>query len=92
MYLNIHMLEIANGLKDALIHADFTIESILNRGPGEIASTMGIDPCVAKIIFNVAKKAVKANGFMQKKVIILSNQLKLLVNCEPDILFPLLLL
>jgi hypothetical protein len=32
MYLDIHMLEIANGLKDALIHADFTIESILNRG------------------------------------------------------------
>lgn len=67
MYLDIHMLEIANGLKDALIHADFTIESILNRGPGEIASTIGIDPYVAKIIFNAAKKAAKTNGPVQQE-------------------------
>jgi hypothetical protein len=66
MYLNIHTLEIANGLKDALIHADFTIESILKHGPGEIASIMGIDPYVAEIIFNAAKKAVKSNGYIQK--------------------------
>ena len=66
MYLNIHSLEIANGLKDALIHADFTIESILNSGPGEIASIMGIDPYVAEIIFNAAKKAVKSNGSVQR--------------------------
>lgn len=66
MYLNIHTLEVANGLKDALIHADFTIESILKQGPGEIASIMGIDPYVAEIIFNAAKKAVKSNGSIQK--------------------------
>lgn len=52
------MLEIADGLKDALIHAGFTIESILNVGPGEIASTIGIDIYVAKIIFMAAEKAV----------------------------------
>lgn len=52
------MLEIADGLKDALIHAGFTIESILNLGPGEIASTIGIDIYVAKIIFMAAEKAV----------------------------------
>ena len=40
MYLNIRALEIADGLKDALIHADSTIESILEYGPGEIASTL----------------------------------------------------
>jgi hypothetical protein len=66
MYLNIHTLEIANGLKDALIHADFTIESILNSGSDKIASIMGIDPYVAEIIFNAAKKAVKSNAFIQK--------------------------
>jgi hypothetical protein len=66
MYLDIHALEIANGLKDSLIHADFTIESILNSGPSEIASIMGIDPYVAEIIFNAAKKAVKSNGFIQQ--------------------------
>ena len=37
------MLEIADGLKDAIIHAGFTIESILSTGPEEIASTIGID-------------------------------------------------
>ena len=67
MYLNIHALEIADGLKDALIHADFTVESILNSGPGEIASITGIDPYVAEIIFNAAKKAVKSDDFVQKQ-------------------------
>ena len=62
MYFGIHMLEIADGLKDALIHAGFTIESILNLGPGEIASTIGIDIYVAKIIFMAAEKAVGMDG------------------------------
>ena len=66
-YSDIQTLEIANGLKDALMHADLTIKSILEGGPSEIASTMGIDLYVAKIIFDAAKKAVKANGFMQQE-------------------------
>ena len=49
MYLNIHALEIADGLKDVLIHADFTIESILEYGPNEIASIIRIDPYVAAV-------------------------------------------
>jgi len=61
MYLNIHRLEIANGLKDALVHADFTVDSIIKSGPSQIASTMGIDLYVAKIIFNAARKAANAN-------------------------------
>ena len=65
MYLDIQRLEIANGLKNALTHLDFTIDSILEGGPGKIASTMGIDLYVAKIIFDAAKKAAKANGFMR---------------------------
>ena len=60
------MLEIADGLKDVLIHADFTIESILEYGPNEIASIIGIDPYVAEIIFNASKKAVKSNVSTQK--------------------------
>jgi hypothetical protein len=64
MYLDIHTLEIADGLKDALIHSDFTIESILKHGPSKIASIMGIDPYIAGIIFNAAKKAVKSNSFV----------------------------
>jgi hypothetical protein len=65
MHLDIQRLEIANGLKNALSHADFTIDSILEGGPSKIASTMGIDLYVAKIIFDAAKKAVKANGFIR---------------------------
>ena len=67
MYLDIHTLEIVGGLKDALVHSDFTIESILKRGPSEIASIMGIDPYIAGIIFNAAKKAAKSDGFVQKQ-------------------------
>ena len=67
MYLDIHTLEIADGLKDALVHSDFTIESILKRGPSEIASVMGIDPYIAGIIFNAVKKAAKSDSFVQKQ-------------------------
>ena len=67
MYLDIHTLEIADGLKDALVHSDFTIESILKHGPSEIASILGIDPYIAGIIFNAAKKAAKSDGFVQKQ-------------------------
>lgn len=42
------MLEIADGLKDSIIHAGFTIESMLSTGPEEIASTIGIDLYVAR--------------------------------------------
>ena len=56
MYLDINTLEIANGLKDALIRSGFTIESIPKHGPSKIASIMGIDPYVAETIFNAAKK------------------------------------
>jgi hypothetical protein len=69
MYFGIHMLEIADGLKDALIHAGFTIESILNLGPGEIASTIGIDIYVAKIIFMAAKKLLVRTAYLRNKII-----------------------
>jgi hypothetical protein len=65
MYFGIHMLEIADGLKDAIIHAGFTIESIFSTGPEEIASTIGIDLYVAKIVFTAAKKAVNTNSIVQ---------------------------
>ena len=52
------MLEIASGLKDALINSGLTIESILNSGPVEIASMLGIDVYVAKIIFDATEKSI----------------------------------
>ena len=61
MDLGIHILEIATGLKDALISAGFTIQSILNVGPGEVALILWIDLYVAKIIFDAAEKAANVN-------------------------------
>ncbi len=52
----IDVLEIAAGLRDALINSGLTIESIHNSGPAEIASILGIDLYVAKIIFDESLK------------------------------------
>ena len=58
MDCGIHTLEVADGIKDALINADLTIERILGIGPLEIAKILGIDQYVAEIIFNATIKAV----------------------------------
>lgn len=52
----IDALEIAVGLRDALINSGLTMESIHNSGPAEIASILGIDLYVAKIIFDESLK------------------------------------
>jgi len=61
---SIQLLEIAPGLKDSLGNAGFTIKSIVNAGPNEIASALGIEPYVAKIIFDAAKKIVEENTLL----------------------------
>lgn len=61
---SIHLLEIAPGLKDSLVNARFTIESIVNAGPNEIALALGIESYVAKIIFDAAKKIVEENTLL----------------------------
>ena len=63
----IDALEIATGLKDALINSGLTIESILNSGPVEIASVLGIDVYVAKIIFDATEKSVNNNGSKEQQ-------------------------
>jgi hypothetical protein len=55
----IQMMEIAPGLKDMLLNAGFTIETIIKCGPSEIAGILGIDLYVAQIIFDTAKKAAQ---------------------------------
>jgi hypothetical protein len=59
------LLQIAFGLKDSLITAGFTIESILNLGPSELAAALGIEPYVAKIIYEEAKKIASQNKFLE---------------------------
>ena len=63
----IDALEIATGLKNALINSGLTIESILNSGPVEIASVLGIDVYVAKIIFDATEKSVNNNGSKEQQ-------------------------
>lgn len=52
----INCLQISTGLKDALIKMGFTIDSILNTDPAEIAEKLRIDKYVGQIIFEEAKK------------------------------------
>ena len=61
---SIQLLEIAPGLKDSLSKAGFTIDSILSAGPTEVASALGIEYYVAKIIFDAAKKIVGENTLL----------------------------
>ena len=61
---SIQLLEIAPGLKDSLVNAGFTIESIVNAGPNKIALALGIESYVAKIIFDAAKKTVEENTLL----------------------------
>ena len=61
---SIQLLEIAPGLKNSLIEAGLSIQSILNAGPSEVASLLGIESYVAKIIFDAAKKVVQENSVL----------------------------
>ena len=61
---SIQLLEIAPGLKDSLSKAGFTIDTILSAGPTEVASALGIESYVAKIIFDAAKKIVEENTLL----------------------------
>lgn len=61
---SIQLLEIAPGLKNSLMEAGLSIQSILNAGPSEVASLLGIESYVAKIIFDAAKKIVQENSLL----------------------------
>jgi hypothetical protein len=57
MESDIQLLELASGIKDSLIKAGFTtISFILSSTITDISNKLGIDPYVARIIFEEAKK------------------------------------
>jgi len=57
MESDIQLLELAPGIKDALINSGFlTIKSILNNTTEGIASKVGVDLYIAQIIFQEAKR------------------------------------
>lgn len=56
MESDIQLLEIAPGLKESLLRAGFTVDSISSEGPDAVSTALGIEPYVAKIIYDEAKK------------------------------------
>ena len=55
-YSDVLELEIDDGLKQLLIDYGFTRRRILKLQPGDLASILGIDDYIAKIICNAAKR------------------------------------
>ncbi|MGG6460496.1 MAG: hypothetical protein ACM3JQ_03605 [Candidatus Eiseniibacteriota bacterium] len=51
-------MNIATGLKDALLNAGMSIEKIVNSNPSIISNVLGVDQYVAKLIYEEAKKAL----------------------------------
>jgi hypothetical protein len=56
MESGIQLLQIASGLKELLLSEGFTVDSIVSEGPDAISRELGIEPYVAKIIYDEAKK------------------------------------
>jgi hypothetical protein len=61
----IDLIKIPNGLKDALNDAGFTVESILDNEPSQIAQDLGIEEYVGKIIFTETKKEFADKRFAE---------------------------
>jgi hypothetical protein len=53
----LELLEIPKGQIEILQEADFTVETILESGPSQIAETLGIEYYVGEIIYKETKKA-----------------------------------
>jgi tetrahydromethanopterin S-methyltransferase subunit A len=54
----IQHLEIASGLKESLLKAGLTVQSIALKGPDAVSAALGIEAYVAKIVYDEAKKIV----------------------------------
>ena len=58
MDLDVQELALAQGIKDSLEEAGFnTVDSILKEAPLDISIKLGIEPYVAQIIMEEAKRA-----------------------------------
>jgi len=61
MDAGIQLLEIAPGLKESLMKAGFTLESIVSDGPHTLSAALGIETYVAKLIYDEANR-IAADG------------------------------
>ena len=54
---DIHLLQLADGVRDALINAGFsTIKSILECTTSDLSNKIGVDQYISQIIFEEAKR------------------------------------
>lgn len=58
----IQELEIAEGLKQLVMDADFTIESIIGLGYRGVSEMLHIDPYVGKLIVDAAQSVIQARN------------------------------
>jgi small basic protein len=71
MASDIQLLELASGIKDSLVRAGFlTIESILASSIADLSSKVGVDPYIAQIILQVARKFGKGTNEQQSTMLI----------------------
>lgn len=56
-------LDIAEGLKQLLIDAGFTIESVIGLGYQEVSETLHIDPYVGKLIIEAAQNILQKRNY-----------------------------
>lgn len=59
IFSDIIELEIADGLKDLLMDYGFTCEKILRIQSSQLASILGVEDYIGKIIYNAAKNVSK---------------------------------
>lgn len=59
IFSDIMELEIADGLKDLLMDYGFTCEKILRIQSSQLASILGVEDYIGKIIYNAAKNVSK---------------------------------
>lgn len=61
----VHELDIGEGLKQLVMDADFTIESIIGLGYREVSEMLHIDPYVGKLIVEAAQNVIQERSLSQ---------------------------
>jgi small basic protein len=73
---DIHLLELASGIKDSLVKSGFlTVESILASGITDLSNKVGVDLYIAQIIIQEAKKFGMGTNEQQPQLLISDGEL-----------------